>query len=214
MMQLMNECFSNDDPSIDWTLRHGRSAVLSVALKEAPAEVYRPEWRDRLHRVLLSYLTADRVPIVSNAIRAMGFLFTYLATTGRTEGTVSFPLSIAQPFAKTLNHASNEVKQLVAQSSHYVGRHVDGVLPADFLKILLPQLVNGTKEKNTAVRSGCEVALVTLLRLRHGANGDDCVKLLEPGARESLSEVIGKSLRKLAGQPEAKEEELDATLVS
>ena len=209
----MTECFNSDDPSIDWTLRHGRSAVLSVALKEAPAEVYRPEWRDRLHRVLLSYLTADRVPIVSNAIRAMGFLFKYLATTGSAGGPINLPLPLAQPFAKTLNHASNEVKQLVAQSSQYLGRHVDCTLPADFLKVLLPQLVNGTKEKNTAVRSGCEVALVTLLRLRHG-NGEDCVKLLEPGARESLSEVIGKSLRKLAGQPEAKEEELDATLVS
>ena len=60
---LVNECLIHDDPSLDWTLRHGRSAVLSVALKEAAEQVYTAEWRDKLHRVLLSYLTTDQIPI-------------------------------------------------------------------------------------------------------------------------------------------------------
>ncbi|XP_057374386.1 stalled ribosome sensor GCN1-like [Daphnia carinata] len=209
---LVNECLLHDDPSLDWTLRHGKSAVLSVALKEAAEQVYTAEWRDKLHRVLLSYLTADRIPIVSNSIRAIGFLFRHLMT---TTSPVSFPAQLSQPFAKTLNHASNEVKQLVAQTSHYLGRHIDTALPSDFLKVLLPQLVNGTKEKNTAVRSACEAALVTILRLRHNDETQQhCVNLLDPGARDSLSEVISKVLRKMASLPETKEEELDATLVS
>ncbi|KAI9565775.1 hypothetical protein GHT06_009568 [Daphnia sinensis] len=209
---IVNECLLHDDPSLDWTLRHGKSAVLSVAMKEAAEQVYTAQWRDKLHRVLLSYLTADRVPIVSNSVRAIGFLFRHLMT---STGPVSFPAQLSQPFAKTLNHASNEVKQLVAQTSHYLGRHADAALPSDFLKFLLPQLVNGTKEKNTAVRSACEAALVTLLRLRHNDETQQhCVNLLDPGARDSLSEVISKVLRKMASQPETKEEELDATLVS
>ena len=148
----------------------------------------------------------------------IGFLFNHLASSSLVAGNknFSFPSALAQPFAKTLNHASNEVKQLVAQCSHNLARKVDCMLPPDFLKVLLPQLVNGTKEKNTAVRSACEFSLVTLLRLRF--QGDDtqqqCVNLLDPGARESLSEVISKVLRKLASQPETREEELDATLVS
>jgi hypothetical protein len=32
-----------DDSSLDWTLRHGKSACLSVALKEAAENVYTPE---------------------------------------------------------------------------------------------------------------------------------------------------------------------------
>ncbi|KZS15891.1 Translational activator GCN1 [Daphnia magna] len=209
---IVNECLIHDDPSLDWTLRHGKSAVLSVAMKEAAEQVYTPQWRDKLHRVLLSYLAADRIPIVSNSIRAIGFLFRHLMT---STSPVSFPAQLSQPFAKTLNHASNEVKQLVAQTSHYLGRHADAALPSDFLKVLLPQLVNGTKEKNTAVRSACEAALVTLLRLRHNDETQQhCVNLLDPGARDSLSEVISKVLRKMASQPETKEEELDATLVS
>lgn len=67
---LAAECFLSDDPSLDWGLRHGRSAALSVALKEAPEQIYTPEWKDKLHKVLLSYLAADRIPIVSNSIRA------------------------------------------------------------------------------------------------------------------------------------------------
>ena len=169
-----------------------------------------------MHHVLLSYLTADRIPIVSNSIRAIGFLFKHLVSSSRSGGPlVSFPTPLTQPFAKTLNHASNEVKQLVAQTSHYLGRHIDTALPSDFLKVLLPQLVNGTKEKNTAVRSACEAALVTILRLRHNDETQQhCVNLLDPGARDSLSEVISKVLRKMASLPETKEEELDATLVS
>ena len=207
---VVNECLLNDDASVDWTVRHGRSAALSVALKEAAGQICKPQWQDRLNRVLLGYLAADRIPIVSNSVRAMGFLFKHLAL-----ASTPFPAALIQPFAKTLNHASNDVKQLVAQSSHYLARHVNCSLPADFLKVLLPQLVNGTKEKNTVVRSACEAALVALLRLRHNDDTQQhCVNLLEPGARESLSEVISKVLRKMATQPESKEEELDSTVVS
>lgn len=40
------------------------------------------------------------------------------------------------------------------------------------------------------------------------------MNLLEIGARESLSDVITKVLRKVAIQPEGKEEELDDTLLT
>ena len=40
------------------------------------------------------------------------------------------------------------------------------------------------------------------------------MNVLEPGARESLAEVIAKVLRKVAKEPEGKHEELDSTLVT
>jgi len=79
---VVNDCLLNDDQSLDWTVRHGRSAALSVALKEACEQIYTPEWKDKIHKVLLNYLAADRVPIVSNSVRAIGFLFKHL-TAGR-----------------------------------------------------------------------------------------------------------------------------------
>lgn len=41
-----------------------------------------------------------------------------------------------------------------------------------------------------------------------------CLNLLDGGARDALSDVITKNLRKLANQPEGKEEELDDTLLT
>ena len=155
---IVNDCLLNDDQSLDWTVRHGRSAALSVALKEACEQIYTPEWKDKIHKVLLNYLAADRVPIVSNSVRAIGFLFKHL-TEGRNgfffifqpnfirdlvellertgADATPLPAPLIQPFAKTLNHAANEVKQLVAQSAHYLARHVDAMLPPDLLKVFI-----------------------------------------------------------------------------
>ena len=41
-----------------------------------------------------------------------------------------------------------------------------------------------------------------------------CMNLLDVGARESLSDVISKVLRKVANQPEGKDEDLDDTLLT
>ena len=59
-----------------------------------------------------------------------------------------------------------------------------------------------------------EVALVDVLQLRAGQQGQGAVLvLLDTGARESLTEIISKSLTKLATQPEDKTTVLDDTLL-
>ena len=65
---------------------------------------------------------------------------------------------------------SNDIKVLVANVINYVAKSRDSTsaLDVDIVKTLVPVLVNGTKEKNTLVRSSSEWALVSLLRLRHG----------------------------------------------
>jgi hypothetical protein len=54
-------CSADDDLPLDWTLRHGRSAALSVALKESAPQVYTDDYKDKICRVLLAHLMADRV---------------------------------------------------------------------------------------------------------------------------------------------------------
>ena len=85
------------------------------------------------------------------------------------------PPELIAPFSKTLKHNSNDVKQLVAVVSSYLAKSIvdkkptvadGGLLPKDLLRSLLPLLVNGTKEKNSAVKSSSESALVNILRLR------------------------------------------------
>jgi len=59
---------------------------------------------------------------------------------------------------------SNDVKQLTSQVIELVARL--GPLEDSIAKIWLPVLVNGSKEKNSAVKANSEYALITLLRLR------------------------------------------------
>ena len=64
------------------------------------------------------------------------------------------------------------------------------VLPApDFLRVLVPMLVNGTKEKNSAVKSSSETALVAVMAMRHGGEGQK--KCLAVRLEMPLDQLIG-----------------------
>lgn len=68
-----------------------------------------------------------------------------------------------------MNNNSNELKQLLAKVCIYFAREVQAEnISLEALKALLPMLVNGTKEKNSYVRANCEMALISMLRLRNG----------------------------------------------
>ena len=69
---------------------------------------------------------------------------------------------------QSLKHESNDVKQLVSQVVTFVAKSSAEPLDWAVIKNLVPMLVMGTKEKNTAVRSYSESALVALLKLRDG----------------------------------------------
>lgn len=76
-------------------LRHGRSAALFVALKESPTTIYNSKEKDRVCAVILSYLSADRVQIVMNGVRACGYLFQYLMNERQP-----IPQQILSPFVR------------------------------------------------------------------------------------------------------------------
>lgn len=68
--------------------------------------------------------------------------------------------------AKSMNHHATEVKQLVAHTCSHLSLTSPTPLDVSELKLIIPQLVNGTKEKNTAVRYDSEMALADILLLR------------------------------------------------
>ncbi|XP_008548705.1 eIF-2-alpha kinase activator GCN1 [Microplitis demolitor] len=206
-----NEHLFNHDLNADWQLRHGRSTALFVVLKESASTVYVPKEQERVCKIILSYLQADRVQITMNGIRACGYLFQYLMNEG-----LPIPQTILTPFVRSMNNNSNEVKQLLARVCIHLARNIPPErMSGDLLKSLLPMLVNGTKEKNGYVKANSELALIAVLRLKTGDEEHQrCVALLDPGARESLSDVVSKVLRKVLSQPEGKMEELDDTLLT
>lgn len=133
-----------------------------------------------------------------------------------------------------MNHPNNDVKQLLARVCTMLGKMVPSEnMAPELLKLLLPTLVNGTKEKNGYVKANSEIALISVLRLRQGDEVQKvntirsknvygiliayllqkCLQLLEVGACESLNDVVSKVLKKTLNQPEGKEEELDCTLI-
>ncbi|XP_012272971.1 eIF-2-alpha kinase activator GCN1 [Orussus abietinus] len=200
-----------NDVNADWILRHGRSAALFVALKEAPETVYTNKEKDRVCKVILSYLAADKVQIAMNGVRVCGYLFQYLMNEGQP-----IPQQILTPFVRSMNHSSNDVKQLLARVCIHLARNISSEkMSPELLKSLLPMLVNGTKEKNGYVKANSELALIAVLRLKQGDEEHQrCMALLDVGAKESLSDVVSKVLRKVLSQPEGKIEELDDTLLT
>jgi hypothetical protein len=202
----------NDDFGEDWALRHGRTAALFVALKESPGVVYNEKYEVKICKTIAACITTtEKIPVALNGVRAAAYLLQYCMTEG-----LPVPAQVVGPYVKSMNHVSNEVKQLLAKTCIYLAK----VIPAektspDFLKPLIPTLVNGTKEKNGYVKSNSEIALIAILRLRTGEETyQKCVNLLEAGARDSLNEVVTKVLRKVAMQSVGKEEELDDTILS
>lgn len=154
----------DDDAQADWLLRQGRGAALSVVLKESPQLLWDEQYQLKLTRTLLSQLTADRVPIVQTAIRSCGYLLQYLMCNDQ-----QLPVNLLTPFVKTMNNSSNDVKQLLAR----VCLHLAKVVPTEkmapeLLKLLLPMLVNGTKEKNGYVKANSEIALIAVMKLKEG----------------------------------------------
>ncbi|XP_042907743.1 stalled ribosome sensor GCN1 [Parasteatoda tepidariorum] len=205
---IARENLLDDDTSLDWTLRHGRSVALMVCLKEAPTRILNDDWAERIIKVLLVYITADRLAIVLSGVRAVGYYMLYMLQQEKP-----IPQLLLTTFAKSMNHTTNEVKQTVALTIHFLSRKLP--LPIYFMKTVVPHLVNGTKEKNTIVKANSEFALVSLLNLRtNEETAQACLNAMDAGAREALQDVVTKVLKKVASQPEPKEEDLDDTLLT
>lgn len=68
-----------------------------------------------------------------------------------------------------MNNNSNDVKQLFARVCIHLARTVpSNKMTPELLKLLLPMLVNGTKEKNSYVKANSEIALIAVLKLKEG----------------------------------------------
>ena len=102
LQPILSETILQDNTGMEWTVRHGRSAVLQVVLANSPNTVHK---QDMMLRTVLSHLAADRVPIVSNGVRSAGYMLAHCLKSGD-----SIPAEILTPLVKTMNHPSNDVK--------------------------------------------------------------------------------------------------------
>lgn len=197
------------DGSQDWTVRHGRCVGLAIALKYGPELVSDGKYLQKVHSAVKNYASADRVPIRLSGLRCAAYLLKYEFTSDKELSQTLLDLLL-----KAMKQESNEVKQLAAQITSFLAKSKSDVLPMNVRKSLVPMLVNGTKEKNTLVRTNSELGLVHLLHLQKGdAVLKETMQNLESGMKDSLSDVHSKILKRLATVPDTADEDIDDTLL-
>jgi len=199
-----------DEQGCDWTVKQGKSATIFIVLQESPEVLYTDQYKTKLIQVVLSYLASDRDGVACNGLRCAGLLIALTSSQGEV-----VPVDILTPFTRSINHQSSEVKELLATLTSLIVRKHSSMLSQDLLKNFVVMLVNGTKEKNPSVKSSSELALVDLLHMRKGPSGQQRVlSIVDGGMRESLQEVITKSLGKVASQPDTGLPTVDHTLLT
>lgn len=206
---LLNNCCTVNESLDDPLTRHGYTVILFVALKECPKEILTEQFADKIIGNILVNISSDKAPVACNAVRAAAYLLEYKLLNGEDP-----PNNVIVSLARAMNHNSNDVKQLVAKSCIHLSKNLSAdQIHVDVLKTLIPTLVNGTKEKNGYVKSNSELALISILRLRSDETTfNKTCDVLETGARDSLSDVVAKVLKRVVAQPPVKEEDLDDTL--
>lgn len=184
----------------------GRALALRICLKEAPERLLKPELNDKVVKVLTGHLTSDKPAVSINGIKATAYYVLY-----NLNAKQEIPTSLLTTFSKRLNHSNNEIKTCLAFSVSFVAKsYSPQTLPVSMLKILVPLLVNGSKEKNSVVKSNSEQALITILKLRQGDETvNDLLSQLDEGPRVSLENCISKTLRRVASSPAPKDEKED-----
>ncbi|XP_005111057.1 eIF-2-alpha kinase activator GCN1 [Aplysia californica] len=209
LSQILIQHLLDTDASQDWTVRHGRSMALSVALKDAPDRIWQPAHSSSVLTTVSQLTAADRIPICLSGLRAVGHLLRHLLDTQDASNAVT---DLQTLLIKNMKSDSNDVKVLISQVVSYLADNSPQRFRGDVQ--MVPALVMGTKEKNSMVRSCSEAALVSLLKLRSGEATYQTVLLsLDAGMQESLKEVVSRSLRKMASQPESLVEEIDDTML-
>ncbi|XP_043572024.1 eIF-2-alpha kinase activator GCN1 [Chiloscyllium plagiosum] len=198
-----------DVSGIDWMVRHGRSVALSVAMKVAPSKLCTPEYNTSVLDMIIASATADRIPIATSGIRAMGFLMKHQV---QAEGGTVSPKLISL-LVKNLQNSSSDMKLVAEKMVWLVNKETSNPLDPQTIKPILKALLDNTKDKNTSVRAYSEQAIVSLLRLREGEElYQNVSKILDTASLDLLAESYRRSLKKLAGQADSTEQVDDTIL--
>ena len=62
----------------DWQVKHGRSAALYVALKDAPERICKEDNKSKMVSTIKALVSSDVVALAQNGVRATGYFFSYL----------------------------------------------------------------------------------------------------------------------------------------
>ncbi|KAL6728600.1 hypothetical protein Aduo_010358 [Ancylostoma duodenale] len=98
---------------------------------------------------------------------------------------------------RALSHQAVEVRRVAAGALGHVLHLAPCQFQNDSLKLIVPHLVNGAKESNSAVRSASELALVYAFRFQEGQEGFDKYLQSVEGAAKTVVNELQAPLRRL-----------------
>ncbi|XP_071778358.1 stalled ribosome sensor GCN1 [Centroberyx gerrardi] len=201
-----------DISGVDWMVRHGRSLALAIAVKSAPEQLCAEEYSATVAEAVLANATADRIPIATSGIRAMGYLMRHQL---RVEGSAGVSQRTITQFVKCLQNQSSDIRLVAERVLWWVFREAaTPSMEAALIKPLLKSLLDNTKDKNTSVRAQSEHTIVSLLRLRQGEETMQSVTvILDSASNDLLSECHRRSLKKISSLPDSSEE-IDDTILT
>ncbi|XP_075960575.1 stalled ribosome sensor GCN1 [Anarhichas minor] len=201
-----------DMSGVDWMVRHGRSLAMAIAIKSAPEKLCGKEYCDTVTETVLTNATADRIPIATSGIRAMGYLMRHHL---RTEGGSSVSQRIITQFVKCLQNQSSDIRLVSERVLWWVFKEpATPSMEASLVKPLLKSLLDNTKDKNTSVRAQSEYTIVNLLRLRQGEEiMQSITAILDSASNDLLSDCHRRSLKKIISLPDSNEE-IDDTILT
>lgn len=227
LLQGSTDQTSSKDQSIyshTWIERHGRSIALQVGLqiagkerllaKDAPAK-----WMASIMENLRSNLKSDKYQIVISSLRATTYFLLALMQRLKDEAdehnssneelankmeSITGIKELIQAYCKSMNDQNNDVKHTLAVSLSYLGRLAPvKPMPMFLVKMFVPTLINGSREKTTPVKLNSEQALVNCLLLDEGEEFYQiCVDSFEVGQRESLKDTYARVLKRVASSSE------------
>jgi len=199
---IINDHLIVNDPTVDWTVRHGHAIALSAVLHDAVERIVSQGLFEVVTDAAVAHATTDRIPICSSGVRSLGFILAHSVIQ-----CDSPPAQVLQTLLKVLQEGSNDIKMLAAEAIKHVARVNPAPLDNTLLKVLIPALITTSKEKNTAVKVAAESALMYVLQLRDGESTlQSCCRIFDASTAESIQDLCRRSLRRLATQEEEADE--------
>ncbi|KAK6741484.1 hypothetical protein RB195_009377 [Necator americanus] len=137
----------------------------------------------------LAAFSAADVTVACAALRAAAHI---LASEGSKPDR-----DLLSALGRALSHQAVEVRRVAAASLGHVLHSTTSQLENDLLKLIVPHLVNGAKESNSAVRSSSELALVYAFHFQEGQEGFDKYLQSVEGAAKTVVNELQAALRRL-----------------
>ncbi|KAH3713739.1 hypothetical protein DPMN_073541 [Dreissena polymorpha] len=190
------------------TLRHGRGTALGVALLLASDRLWSDQYKTNVHSTIKALTESDLIPLCASGYRCLGYILAHQVQTGDLDS------ELLAVFLKGIEHESDDIKQLIGQLVIYIISRTTAPLTMEIVKIMIPALVMGAKEKTKPVRTNSELALISLLQLRKGNSYfRSVVNNIDSSSQDSLLKVYSKTLKKMATLPEPLAGNVDDTII-